>query len=72
MLKYYFDWICQPSRAIYILLKVNRVPFEEFVVSLKDNEQLEESFKSINHFQKVPCIVENDGFQLSESGAILR
>lgn len=71
-MKFYFDWICQPSRALYILLKVNRIPFEEIVVSLKSSEHLEESFRSINRFQRLPCIVEDDGYQLSESVAMLR
>lgn len=32
---------------------------------------MDESFKKINRFQKVPCIIDS-GFQLSESVAILR
>lgn len=72
MLKFYFDWICQPSRALYILMKVNNVPFEGIVVSLKDSEHENESFRKVNRFQKLPCIVDEDGFQLSESVAILR
>lgn len=31
-----------------------------------------EKFKAINRFQKVPCIIDHDGFKLSESIAILR
>lgn len=31
-----------------------------------------DEFKEINRFQKVPCIVDNNGFKLSESIAILR
>lgn len=72
MIKFYFDWICQPSRALYILLKLNRIPFEGIVVSLKKGEHNEESFKNVNRFQKLPCIVDDDGFQLSESVALLR
>ena len=71
MLKFYFDWICQPSRALYILLKLNNVPFEPIVVNLRDNEHEEESFKEINRFQKLPCLVD-DGFHLAESVAIMR
>ncbi|CRL08572.1 CLUMA_CG021348, isoform A [Clunio marinus] len=70
-MKYYFDWICPPSRAIYLLLKVNNVPFEGFVVSLKRSEHLEESFKSVNRFQRLPCI-NVDGYQLAESVAIYK
>lgn len=71
-MKFYFDWICQPSRALYILLKVNRVPVEEIVVSLKYGEHQDESFKKVNRFQKLPCFVDDDGFQISESVAMLR
>jgi glutathione S-transferase len=71
MLKFYFDWVCQPSRALYILMKINGIPFEPIVVSLKNSEHEEESFKEINRFQKLPCIVDEE-FRVSESCAILR
>lgn len=34
-LKYYFDLLSQPSRAIYILLKLNNINFEAHPVALR-------------------------------------
>lgn len=72
MLKYYFDLLSQPSRALYIFLKITNVPVEFVKIDLGKAEHLTEKFKDINRFQKVPCIVDSDGFKLSESVAIFR
>lgn len=64
--------MCQPSRAIYIFFKVNKIPAEFIHVDLRSNKQLSDDYKKINRFQKVPAIVENDGWQLSESVAIFK
>lgn len=72
MIKYYFDLMSQPSRALYIFLKITKTPVEYVKVDLKKAEHLTNEFKAINRFQKVPCIVTDDGFKLSESVAILR
>nr|WCC58248.1 glutathione S-transferase [Pharsalia antennata] len=72
VLKYYFDLLSQPSRAIYILLKLNNIPFEAYPVALRQGEHLTEEFKeNLNRFQKVPFIHDGD-FKLSESVAITR
>ncbi|CAD7090807.1 unnamed protein product [Hermetia illucens] len=70
-IKFYYDLMSQPSRALYILFKLNKVPFEDNPVALRNGAHLTPEFKDINRFQKVPCIVE-DGFKLAESIAILR
>lgn len=70
-MKYYFDLLSQPSRALYIFLKINEIPFEPVVVKLARSEHLKNSFKDVNRFQKVPCIDDN-GLKLSESVAIFR
>jgi len=41
-------------------------------VALRSGEHLADEFKQINRFQKVPCIIEDDGLKLSESVAIFR
>uniref|UniRef100_A0A1I8P7V0 glutathione transferase n=1 Tax=Stomoxys calcitrans TaxID=35570 RepID=A0A1I8P7V0_STOCA len=71
-LAYYYDLMSQPSRALYIILKMSGVQFEDCPVALRKGAHLTEDFKTnINRFQKVPCI--NDGgFKLAESVAILR
>lgn len=72
MIKFYFDLMSQPSRALYIFLKLNRLPVEFVKTDLMKMEHLNDEFKnSVNRFQKVPCIVDGD-FKLSESVAIFR
>jgi glutathione S-transferase len=70
-MKLYFDLLSQPSRALFIFLKLNKIPFEPVVVKLGRGEQLKSSFKQINRFQKAPCIDDN-GFKLAESVAVFR
>uniref|UniRef100_F4MI64 glutathione transferase n=1 Tax=Chironomus riparius TaxID=315576 RepID=F4MI64_9DIPT len=72
MMKYYFDLLSQPSRALWIFLKMTKVPAQFIKVDLGKAEHLTDKFKEINRFQKVPCIVDADGFKLSESVAIFR
>uniref|UniRef100_A0A1A9W9V7 Glutathione S-transferase theta class 1 n=1 Tax=Glossina brevipalpis TaxID=37001 RepID=A0A1A9W9V7_9MUSC len=69
--KYYYDLMSQPSRALWIALKMGKTQFEDCPIALRKKEQYTEAFKKINRFQKVPAIVDN-GFHLSESVAILR
>lgn len=70
--KFYFDLLSQPSRALYILFKVTKFPHEPIPVALRNGVHLTEEFKNdVSRFQKVPCIID-DGFKLSESVAILR
>lgn len=71
-LKFYFDLLSQPSRALYILFKMTKLPYESIPVALRNGAHLTDEFKNdVNRFQKVPCIID-DGFKLSESVAILR
>ncbi|XP_054087638.1 glutathione S-transferase theta-1 isoform X2 [Zeugodacus cucurbitae] len=71
-LQYYYDLLSQPSRALYIILKMSHVQYEDCPVALRKGEHLTEEFKqNINRFQRVPCIID-DGFKLAESIAILR
>ncbi|KAJ3644976.1 hypothetical protein Zmor_022672 [Zophobas morio] len=71
-LKLYFDFLSQPSRALYIFLKINKIPFEACQVALRKGVHLTEEFqKDFNRFQRVPFI--HDGqFRLAESVAIVR
>lgn len=70
-MKLYFDLLSQPSRAVYIFLKLNKIPFEQQVVKLGRGQHMSNRFKEINRFQKVPSIVDNQ-LKLSESVAIFR
>uniref|UniRef100_A0A336MDJ8 CSON015023 protein n=1 Tax=Culicoides sonorensis TaxID=179676 RepID=A0A336MDJ8_CULSO len=71
-IKLYFDLMSQPSRALYILFDLAKIPTDRQPVALRNGAHMTDEFKKINRFQKVPCIVDHDGFKLSESIAILR
>lgn len=71
-MKFYYDLMSQPSRALYIFFKLNQVPIEFVPVALRKGEHLNDDFKAINRFQKVPCIVDDDGWKLAETVAIFR
>nr|ANS53399.1 glutathione-S-transferase theta class 1 [Sitophilus oryzae]AVR54963.1 glutathione-s-transferase theta class 3 [Sitophilus oryzae] len=71
-LKYYFDLMSQPSRAVYVFLKITKIPFEPYAVALRKGEHRTDDFKqNFNKFQKVPFIHHGD-FKLAESIAIVR
>ncbi|KAH8299686.1 hypothetical protein KR044_004590 [Drosophila immigrans] len=70
-IKYYYDLLSPPSRALWIALKLAKTPFEECPVALRKKEQLTDEYKRINRFQKVPALVDGS-FHLSESVAMVR
>lgn len=61
----------QPSRAVYMFLKLNNIPFEEVFVSIGAGEHRNEEFRKINPFRRVP-VIDDNGFVLTESVAILK
>ncbi|XP_055379262.1 glutathione S-transferase theta-1 [Condylostylus longicornis] len=72
-LRLYYDLMSQPSRALYILLKLSKTPYEDCKVALRKGEHLSDKYKNeVSRFPQVPCIVDKDGFKLSESVAIVR
>jgi len=70
-LKLYFDAMSQPSRALLLFVRANKIPCQEVAVALRKGEHRQDAFKSVNPFQKVPAL-EHDGFRLTESVAMLR
>ncbi|KAJ6644406.1 Glutathione S-transferase theta-1 [Pseudolycoriella hygida] len=71
-LKFYYDLMSQPARALYMFLKLNQIPHEQCVVNIGRGEHLTDEYeKNINRFKKIPAIIDND-FKLSESIAIYR
>ncbi|RUS85730.1 hypothetical protein EGW08_006524 [Elysia chlorotica] len=70
-LRVYYDLMSQPSRAVYIFLRLNNVPFEAKPVALRKGEHFGEEYKKINPFSLVPAI-DDDGFKLTESIGILK
>ncbi|GFN99433.1 glutathione s-transferase theta-1 [Plakobranchus ocellatus] len=70
-LRLYFDLLSQPSRAVYMFLRMNNIPFEAKPVALRKGEHLGEEYKKINPFSLVP-VIDDDGFKLTESIAIVK
>lgn len=70
-MKFYFDLLSQPSRALFIFMKLNKIPFEPMVIKIGRGEHMRSAFKRVNRFQKLPCLDDN-GFKLSESVAMFR
>merc|ERR1711971_62441 len=71
VLKYYYDLMSQPCRALYIFLKLNKIPYEPKEVALRKGEHRQEEYSKLNPFQRVP-VIDDDGFVLTESCAILK
>lgn len=71
--KLYTDAMSPVCRPVMLLLGVNNVPYELVKISLRSHEnQTSEEVKEANPFtRKLPCINDN-GFCLSESSAIMR
>lgn len=69
-LKVYVDRMSQPSRAVILFCKLNKIEFEECRIDLAKREHLSPEFREINPLQKVPAIVDGR-FKLSESHAVL-
>ncbi|XP_002042937.2 glutathione S-transferase theta-1 [Drosophila sechellia] len=71
-LKFYFDFLNQSSRALYILLEASKIPFEAIPISMLKGEHLTGEFRdNVNRFRKLPAITDH-GYQLSENVAIFR
>jgi glutathione S-transferase len=70
-LQVFFDLMSQPSRAVVLFLKVNKIPFDAKPVALRKGEHLSEDYGKINPFHLVPAINDN-GFKITESVAILK
>ncbi|XP_037041924.1 glutathione S-transferase theta-1-like [Bradysia coprophila] len=71
-LKFYYDLMSQPARALYMFLKLNQIPHEPCYVSIgKGEHQTDDYEQNVNRFKKIPAIVDKD-FKLSESIAIYR
>ncbi|XP_065919350.1 uncharacterized protein [Dysidea avara] len=71
-LKYFFDAFSQPSRAVMIMLRANKIPYEPVIVNIaKLENRSNEEFMKVCPAKTVPAIDDN-GFKLFESAAIMR
>lgn len=71
VLRFYYDLMSQPCRAVYLFLKVNSIPFESKLIALRKGEHLTPEFAKVNPVQRIP-VLDHDGFILTESVAIMR
>ncbi|XVE64853.1 hypothetical protein DITRI_Ditri07aG0135200 [Diplodiscus trichospermus] len=69
-LKVYADRMSQPSRAVLIFCKVNRIDYEEIRLDISKGQHLTPEFAEINPMNQLPAIVDGR-FKLFESHAIL-
>ncbi|KAM3965359.1 glutathione S-transferase theta 1 [Aphomia sociella] len=69
--KLYYDLMSQPSRCLYILLKSLKYEFEPKYVDLRKAQHYSEEYTKVNRFQRAP-VIDDNGFVLSESVAILK
>jgi glutathione S-transferase len=65
------DYYSQPSRAIFVFCKINKIPHTIKTISVMKLEQYSDEFKKINPNGKVPAILDGS-FNLFESHTILR
>jgi len=70
-LKFYYDFMSQPSRAVFMFLKATGINFVDCPIALRKGEHLTEEYAKINPLKMVPVIVD-DGFALTESVAIMK
>ncbi|KAF2355505.1 Glutathione S-transferase N-terminal [Trinorchestia longiramus] len=71
MLKYYYDLMSQPCRALYIFLNKTKIPYEKCLVDVAKGAHKTDEYLDIHPFSKVPAI-NDSGFKLIESVAIFR
>ena len=62
----------QPSRSVKAILIAGGFPHTEVSIDFFTHEQKGEAFKLINPRQQCPYIVQDGGFSLGESNAILK
>ncbi|XP_071945863.1 glutathione S-transferase theta-1-like [Antedon mediterranea] len=67
----YYNPLSQPSRAVVLFCKYNKIPYHEKVIDLAKGEHRMPEYTAIQPAQSVPAIKDGD-FTLGESTAIVR
>lgn len=70
MLKFYYHPLSPIARRVWLALLEKEVPFEPILVNLKDRENLQPHYLTINPFHHVPTVVDGK-VRILESLAIL-
>jgi glutathione S-transferase len=71
-MKLYHDPASTTSRIVSFFLFDNDIPFDEAIVTTAAGEQHDPQLKILNPNGQVPVLVDDNGFTLTESGAIIR
>jgi len=72
MLKLYHHPRSTYSRRVVMALAEKEIPYHEIVLDMGSRQHRAPDYLAINPYGRVPAIVEDDGFVLYESAAILR
>ncbi|XP_076435268.1 glutathione S-transferase theta-1-like [Babylonia areolata] len=67
---YYYDLMSQPCRALYMFLRLNKIPYEDKLVALRKGEHLSKEYTRVHPFNLVPAVTDGN-FHLTESLAIV-
>lgn len=71
-MKLYYDPISTSSRIVTFFLHDQAIPFDEEIVALAAGDQASPAFLALNPNGQVPVLVDDDGFRLTQSSAIIR
>lgn len=71
-MKLYFDPVSTTSRIVTFFMHDHGLPFDEAIVSVTDGQQHVPALTKVNPNGQVPVLVDDDGFALTESSAIIR
>ncbi|XP_053948127.1 glutathione S-transferase theta-3 [Anastrepha obliqua] len=71
-IKFYFDFLNQSSRALYVFMEASKIPFEAIPISILKGEHLTGEFRDkVSQFKRLP-VIKDENFLLAESVAIFR
>ncbi|WP_333825138.1 glutathione S-transferase family protein [Pinisolibacter sp.] len=71
-MKLYYDPVSTSSRIVTFFLHDQAIPFDEEIVSLAAGDHAAADFLALNPNGQVPVLVDDDGFRLTQSSAIIR
>ena len=70
-MKLYYFPLSEPSRSVLLLIKEAKIDCEVITVDLMKGEHKKPEYLAVNPLGLVPTIIEDDGYVLCESGAVL-
>lgn len=55
--RFYYDLMSQPSRALYMFLKMTKIPFEDHQIALRKGEENTHKISKHEHIKKIPTSI---------------